>query len=141
MELSERLADAYVRKGESEESGQSEYYKKALERFESLYENGYAARQMMENIAILREQTGDYEGAGNMLFEMTGQYPEDYRGYKRLAFLEADIQQTKDNADRDYQLFAEYYHKARQLYEGQETDQEMEMLAVMLKDLEDGNWL
>ena len=141
MEITERLADAYVRKAGSEEGRKDEYHKKALERFELLYENGYAARQTMENIAILREQTGDHEGTKDMLFEMTEQYPEDYRGYKRLAFLEADIQQTKDNADRDYQLFAEYYQKAQELYEGRETDQEMEMLAVMLQDLKDGNWL
>lgn len=130
---------------EAEEGRRDEYYQKALERFEFLYENGYAARQMMENIAILREQTGDYEGAREMLLQMTEQYPEDYVGYKRLAFLEADIQQGRETADRDYRQFAEYYHRAQELYEGrgtdQEADQEMEMLAVMLRELEDGNWL
>lgn len=145
MEISERLADAYVRKAEAEEGRRDEYYQKALERFEFLYENGYAARQMMENIAILREQTGDYEGAREMLLQMTEQYPEDYVGYKRQAFLEADIQQGRETADRDYRQFAEYYHRAQELYEGrgtdQEADQEMEMLAVMLRELEDGNWL
>ncbi len=141
MEISERLADAYVRRAESEEGDGGEYYRKALERFEALYEKGYAARQMMENIAVLREQTEDYEGARAMLLQMTEQYPEDYVGYKRLAYLEADLQQSRENADRDYRLFAEYYGKAKERYGDVGDDQEMSMLDVMMRDLEDGNWL
>ncbi len=63
MNISERLADVYVRKAESDETVRREYYGKALERFYALYENGYVARQMMENIAILHEQLNEYEAA------------------------------------------------------------------------------
>ena len=141
MYISERLADAYVRKAEADEGTGREYYGKALERFELLYQNGYATRQMMENIAILYEQMGDYENAKLMLTQMVEKYPDDYVGYKRLAYLEADIQQNRDNSERDYHLFVEYYGRARELYEGREDDQEMDMMDAMMQDLRDGNWL
>ena len=96
----------------------------------------------MENIAILREQTGDHEGTKDMLFEMTEQYPEDYRTYKRLAFLEADIQQQKENAERDYKAMDENWKKAEELYEkqAQTGDTEMDMLRTMGRELEEGGW-
>lgn len=141
MYISERLADAYVRKAETDEGKDGEYYEKALERFEFLYHNGYATRQMMENIAILYEQTGDYENAKLMLAQMVEKYPDDYAGYKRLAYLEADIQQGRENSERDYHLFLEYYNRAKELYESRGDDQEMDMLDVMMQDLRDGNWL
>ena len=141
MNISERLADAYVRKAESDETVRQEYYEKALERFYALYEKGYATRQMMENIAILYEQLNEYEKAADMLAQMLGKYPDSYVCYKRLAYLEADIQQHKENADRDYEKMKEYYDRAKELYSDQDQDQEMEMLDHMIQDLRDGNWL
>lgn len=141
MNISERLADAYARKAESDETVRKEYYEKAIERFEFLYENGYATRQMMENIAILYEQSDEYGKAEEMLLQMVEQYPDSYAGYKRLAYLEADMQQNKENADRDYRQMKEYYEKAKELYGDQDHDQEMQMLDRMIADLKDGNWL
>ena len=77
-----------------------------------------------------------------MLLRITQQYPEDYRAYKRLAFLEADIQQKKENQERDYGNMRELCKKAEELCEkqGMEEDTEMQMLKTMLKDLEEGGW-
>ncbi len=141
MNLSERLADAYARKAEADESVRQEYYEKALERFEYLYENGYSTRQMMENIAILYEQMDQYNEAEDMLMQMLEKYPDSYAVYKRLAYLEADQQQNKENADRDYRQMKEYADRAMELYDDQGQDQEMQMLKQMLVDLAEGGWL
>ena len=144
MHISEMLADAYARKAEigKENDTSLEYYRKALDKFEELYEKGYATRQVMENLAILYQQTDGFLEVRDMLIQITEQYPGDYRAYKRLAFLEADMQQEKENKDRDYGRMREYSKKAQELYESQEMerDTEMEMLETMVKDLKEGGW-
>ena len=141
MNLTERLADAYVRKAEADEEHRQDYYQKALEKFLLLYENGYSTRQMMENIAIIYQELGEYEQTEEMLFSMAEQYPDSYISYKRLAYLEAEEQQVKENRERDYSRMKEYYDRAKELYGDQDTDQEMQMLDNLIQDLVDGNWL
>ena len=141
MNISERLADVYVRKAEADEGRRGEYYEKAVSKFEFLYENGYSTRQMMENIGILYEQTGDFNKAEEILTEMVEKYPDNYIGYKRLAYLEADKQQNKENEERDYQQMKEYYDMAKELYGGNADDQEMQMLDNLMQDLKNENWL
>ena len=143
MHIDEQLADAYVRKAESAPDQAQAYYGKALEIFNSLYAQGYSTRQMAENIAILYQQTGDLAAAETGLLKMTEDFPNDYRAYKRLAFLEADKQQRKENRERDYGQMKAYYDKAKELYEasGQAADTEMNMLDSMMEELREGNWL
>ena len=114
-----------------------------MEIFNSLYAQGYSTRQMAENIAILYQQTGDLAAAEAGLLKMTEDFPNDYRAYKRLAFLEADKQQRKENRERDYGQMKAYYDKAKELYEasGQAADTEMNMLDSMMEELREGNWL
>ena len=64
-----------------------------------------------------------------------------YEAWKRLAYLEADIQQHKENKQRDYSQMKEYYDKAVGLYQKQEhSDGEMQQLEAMMKELQDGKW-
>ncbi len=141
MNLTERLADAYVRKAESDEAEANVWYEKALACFQSLYGSGYSTSQMMENIAVIYQQLDEFAEAEAMLLQMVEQYPDSYVGYKRLAYLEADEQQEKENVDRSYGQMKEYYDKAKELYGDRDDDQEMQMLDVMIQDLIDGNWL
>lgn len=141
MNLTERLADAYVRKAEADEENSRDYYRKALDKFLLLYKSGYATRQMMENIAILYQALGEYDQAEEMLFSMAEQYPDSYISYKRLAYLEAEKQQIKENRERDYSRMKEYYDRAKALYGDQDSDQEMQMLDNLIRDLREGNWL
>ena len=142
MHISEMLADAYARKAKADESQSETYYEKALTRFQELFAQGYSTEQMMENIAILYQQTDRLDEAQSMMEEMTEKYPKDYKSYKRLAFLEADRQQKKSNADRDYRKMKEYYEQAAALYAntGNDSDTEMMMLENMMKDLQNGGW-
>lgn len=139
--LSERLADAYVRKAEAAAGYETQYYQKALEIFTQLYDGGYVTEQLMENIAILYENLDDFDAAEEVLLEMAERYADSYVPYKRLAYLEADRQQEKENADRDYTAMAQYYEQAVFLYDESEGDQEMDMLSVMMQEVEDGGWL
>lgn len=56
---------------------------------------------------------------------------DNYIAYKRLAFLEVDKQNQKENADRKYEDFVQYYEKAKELSEDRsvkEQDVEMQLL-------------
>ena len=141
LNLTERLADAYAKKAETDPENGQEYYQKALEKFLFLQEGGYSTRQMMENIAIVYQALGEYDQAEEMLFAMAEDYPDSYISYKRLAYLEAERQQEKENPERDYSKMKEYYDQAKELYGDQNTDQEMQMLDNLMQDLKDGNWL
>lgn len=141
LALEESLAGAYVRMAQTNEVQTDEYYEKALAMFQKVYDSGYVTYQLLQNIAILYENLDRFDEAEDILLQMAEDYPERYEVYMRLAYLEADRQQMKENADRDYQQMCGYYEKAKELYEGQEQDMEMEMLEVMIQELQDGGWL
>lgn len=136
----EYLADAYVRKAGTDETFANEYYNKALELFKSIYDSGYMTYQLKENMAILYENMDSFDEAEAIFLQMAEEYPLRYEVYKRLAYLEADKQQMKENIDRDYHQMKAYYDKAVEMYSGKEQDMEMDMLAKMMQDLIDGGW-
>lgn len=139
--MRECLAEAYARKANTDEIQGRIYYEKALNLFLSIYEEGYITYQLQENIAILYENMQQFDMAEDMLLMMADKYPERYEVYKRLSFLEADRQQEKENADRNYTQMQTYYEQAVQKYAGKEQDMEMDMLAEMIQELKDGGWL
>ena len=141
LAMEESLAGAYVRKAQSDEAQADEYYEKALGMFQRVYDSGYVTYQLQQNIAILYENMDRFDEAEDTLLQMAEDYPERYEVYMRLAYLEADRQQMKENVDRDYLKMYEYYEKAKEKYEGQEQNMEMDMLDVMIQELQDGGWL
>lgn len=134
------LADAYMRKAHTDDSIKEEYYKKALTIFCAIYESGYVTYQLQENIAILYENIMEFDKAEDFLLQMASDYPNRYEPYKRLAYLEADRQQNKENGKRDYQKMKEYYEAAVERYTEDVQDQEMHMLDQMMQELADGGW-
>lgn len=139
--MMEYLAEAYTRKAKTDGTQAGVYYQKALDLFLSVYEQGYVTYQLQENIAILYENMKEFDDAEKLLLEMAERYPKRYEVYKRLAYLEADRQQEKENIDRDYQQMLLYYEQAVERYSGEEQDAEMEMLEIMMQDIRDGGWL
>lgn len=132
----ERLAQAYI---DLEEN------KSAVESLQEIVELGWDTYITHNNIGILYEKMGDFEAAGQEFKEMLSSYGEDYRIYKRLAFLELDIQAAKDNSDRDYTCFLEYYDAAARLFADSgiqsDFDMEMRLLEQAYEQLKEGNWL
>ena len=141
LALEERLAGAYVRKAQTDEVQVDEYYEKALDMFQKVYDSGYVTYQLQQNIAILYENMDRFDEAEDTLLKMAEDYPERYDVYMRLAYLEADRQQKKENADRGYLQMYEYYETAKELYAGQEQNVEMDMLNVMIQELRNSGWL
>lgn len=139
--MTEYLAEAYARKAKKDETQAQTCYERALDLFLSIYKTGYATYQLQENIAILYENMRMFNEAEDMLMTMAKSYPERYEVYKRLAFLEADKQQVKENVDRDYMMMLEYYEKAKEKYSMEIQDMEMDMLERMMQELKDGGWL
>lgn len=141
LSVSESLAEAYMRKAQQDTEKEDDWYAKALTLFEELRSSGYVTWQIQENIAILLEQTGNFEGAEQQLLQMAEKYPKDYRVYKRLAYLEANRQQYYENEDRDYRQMKEYYENAQLLYKDSGADDmEMQMLEQMMLELNEGGW-
>lgn len=141
--ITEKLAAAYEKKGEvvGDEKEQQRYWKKSLDLYENLLEKGYVSRQTYENIVILSEEIGDFGKAEQILMDMLQEYPDDYRIYKRLSFLEADKQQMTPLEERDYTEMKSYYDEAVRLYNiSGEDDQEMIILLNLVSELESYNW-
>ena len=138
--MTEYLADAYVRKAGSGEQKESEYYEKALLLFQGISEKGVMSYQLKENMAILYQNIDDFDRAETILTEMKEEYPQKYEVFKRLAYLEADKQQTLQNSERDYLKMKDYYEKALEKYPETGGDVEMDMLGNMMEELNAGGW-
>lgn len=138
--MAEYLAEAYARKARADEAQADSYNEKALALFQNIYDSGRVTYQLQQNMAILYEDMERFDEAEALLLQMAESYPERYEVYKRLAYLEADRQQSKDNEDRDYSRMREYYEKAKEKYDGQPDDMEMQMLDSMMQELRDGGW-
>lgn len=132
VQLTERLAEALARQGD---------HSAAIGKFQNLISRGYESYQMYENLAILYEENDQFEDAETLLLKMEDMYPNRYETYKRLAYLEADLQSQKANEARNYWKMREYYEKAAELYEKQSAeDAEMYNLKQIINDLEKGGW-
>lgn len=142
MVLTEYLADAYMRQGDAHPEQLTEWNQKAIILFQELMQDGYVTYQLQENLAVLYEENQDFAAAESVLLKLADDYPDNYRVYKRLAFLEADRQQHLDNTARNYSAMKGYYDTCRELYERQDTeDAEMLMLDNMVYDLQNNGWL
>lgn len=136
----EYLGNAYARKAALDAETADKYYNKALGLFEQIWAQGYTTYQLQENISVLYQNMDRFDEAEEILMQVIQMYPERYGPYKRLAFLEADRQQEKNNELRDYLKMKEYYEMALTLYDTSLQDVEMQMLDQMMKDLEEGGW-
>ncbi|MCM1539157.1 MAG: protein kinase [bacterium] len=139
----EQLAQTHIDLAELTQ--QAEYNRKAIENLQEIAALGWDTYLTHHNIGILYEKLGDYDAAGAEFENMLSVYGEDYRTYKRLAFLELDIQTAQDNSERDYMPFLEYYDAAQRLFADSgmraDSDMEMSLLDQAYEQLKEGNWL
>ena len=141
--LYERLAQDYITLGEMTQV--NSYFEEAVKVFEEIRTMNWDTWLTFSNAIVLCQRVGDLDGAEAWAQEMLDKYPEHYVTYMRLAFLEAEKQNRRENADRDYSLFEEYYQKAKECYEqqvsGNVTNAEMQLLEQTYGQIVDGNWL
>jgi len=135
-EMTERLADAYVKCGE---------YEKAISLFEQLAGDSVPQFHILQNLAILLEHQGYFDRAAAVLENMADLFPADYRVPMRQAFLEADRQSKIRNEDRDYTQVKQYYDRAAELYQASvkpgESDPEMQQLESIIQQLKANKWI
>ena len=141
--ISERLAEAYVQYGTT--MNDYSYFEEAIAVFGFMRDMGWESYKTYNNLSMLYRMIGDYDQSYKTLDNMLTLYGENYNTYKRMAYLETDIQKSKENEERDYNIFKEYYDKAIDLYQKEKNnnknDIEMDYLDQIYRDLIDGNWL
>lgn len=98
---------------------------------------GYADFGIYSNLVVLYEKSGDIEAAEKELLSVKDKYEDYYGFYKRYAFIEVEIQNSKPVSERDYSNFIRYYKQAKNMYETEssQTDGEMIILEHMAKEL------
>lgn len=139
----EQLAQTYIDLGDL--NGSQDVYLQAIDCLNQIAELGWDTYVTHNNIGILYQRIGEYEQAQQEFTSMLEKYGEDYRTYKRLAFLEIDKQSVKENRSRDYTQFLAYYQKAKELFADsgarQDSDMEMQLLEQAYAQLKEGSWL
>lgn len=139
----EQLVQTYIDLGDL--NGSRDVYLQAIDCLNQIAELGWDTYVTHNNIGILYQRIGEYEQAQQEFTSMLEKYGEDYRTYKRLAFLEIDKQSVKENRSRDYTQFLAYYQKAKELFADsgarQDSDMEMQLLEQAYAQLKEGSWL
>jgi len=135
-EMTERLADAYVKCGD---------YQNAIALFEKLLETGAPQFHIMQNLAILLQSMDQLDRAADLLSKMADEFPNDYRVPMRQTYLEADRQSKIANEDRDYSTTQQYYGRAVDLYNKNvkpgNSDPEMQQLDNIIGQLRSEGWI
>ena len=120
------------------------YAQNGIDLLQESIDNGWKDFSNYINLAFLYEQCKDYDNAREVLQSLITEYPDNYVSYKRMAYLEADIQKSLDVSKRDYTLFATYYETAVSKYEQSSNaggDLEIEFLKQMYQEVKDGGWI
>lgn len=140
--LYQRLAQDYITLGEN--TSENGYYAAAVDVFRQIVESGWDTYMTYNNAVILCMRMGDLEQAEQWALEMQNDYPDHYVTYVRLAYLELEKQNQKENIDRDYAAFDMYYRRAKECYEeqvsGNITDAEMQQLEISRQQVADSGW-
>ena len=138
----ERLAQDYI--DLAAVTGNDMYDETALSVFDEIIAHGWGNATTQMNKAVLLEKLNRLSEAKEILEELAESDESNYVYYKRLAVLEADIQGTKANEDRDYKQFIEYYDMTMDLCEKAKqsaNDAELQWLQQMYQQLITGGWI
>lgn len=142
MLVFERLAQDYIDLASI--TGNEQYDENALAVLEEIIKHGWDNDTTHMNKAILLQKSGRLREAEAVLNELIGKDADNYIYYKRLAVLEADIQGTIPNEERDYRQFAKYYNTTMDMYKKtrlETNDVEIQWLQQMYEQLISGGWL
>lgn len=144
LTLISELADVWTERAEAEKNvtKKAAYLKNAYEQYMTLKKEGSASAHTLDRLAYISETLGDYSAASDFISELTKNYPDDYRGFKRKAFLEAAIEEERQESERTYDEFRDAYNRAYALFSssGNLADDEMLKLRELHEKLRKGGW-
>lgn len=139
----ETLAQTYIRLYDL--TADASCAKKGVGIFREIIRNGWSTAMTYNNIIVLLQRTGNLVEARQYADEMMSKYPDDYRTYKRMAFVENAEQESRTQEERDYSNFVDYYQTAESLYgKNSDTgadDAEMRILEDAYQQLSAKGWL
>ena len=142
--LISELADVWTERAEAEKNvtKKASYLRSAYRQYMTLRDEGSASAHTLDRLAYISETLGDYDAASDFVSELTRDYPDDYRGYKRKAFLEAAIEEERQESERTYDEFRDAYNRANALFSssGNLADDEMLKLRELHEKLRKGGW-
>lgn len=133
--LYRRIGEGFIRilEEEPEETVKQTAAEGALKCYEKLCADPYAGYVDRLNLAAVRQLTGKYDEALELLKELMEEAPEDYRAYRDAAFLCYQAEQKKAAANRSSQPVRYYGEKAFEYYDEKKGDEQM----IRLKELMD----
>lgn len=121
------------------------YYKQAIQNSEEMVNKGWGTFEIHMNLASLYSDLGDFNNSHEVYLNILDRYGDNYIIYKKMAFLELDIQSARDVKKRNYKQFLAYYQKSLELFglTGKQLDEDMEMglLENTYDTLRAGGWL
>jgi Serine/threonine protein kinase len=136
------LANAYANLGQ--ETGDEEYYIKALEYLKEYEKNGIIDYDVQSLKVILYRELKNYKEAIISIEKMEEIYGMDYNIAMQQAFIELEIEADKMSSSRNYIKFREYADNAFSLYEIYIVDGTPDIYMDILKQaylgIEKGNW-
>lgn len=133
--LYRRIGEGFIRilEEEPEDAVKQTAAARALACYERLCADDYAGYVDRLNLAAVRQLTGKYEEALELLKELMEEAPEDYRAYRDAAFLCYQTEQKKAAANRSSQPVRYYGERAFEYYDEKTGDEQM----IRLKELLD----
>lgn len=93
------------------------------------------------NLAFAYKCTGNWKKSKELLLQAVLYYPEDYRLYMRLCYLECELQDRKPQALKDYSQLKVYYDKAVSLLNGKTGNEEWIQLKSLIVQLKEYGWM
>ena len=141
--VTQELAKTYISLYELK--NEDSYAEKAIEVFADIIKRGWDNFNTWNNLVIMQQNIGDYDAAEENAHKMAERYSGRYEPYKRICFIEAAAQKSKELDDRNYQAFEDNYLKAQELYKSDKKtakdDTEMKLLEDAYSELKQEGWL
>lgn len=109
--LAGQLASAYLRKAENSDSDSAR--QKALEIYQQMQQSGNTSLEVRLNSAMLQYQLKQFGDALTTLQGLENDYPNDYRVYEWLAFVQGELEAQQGSS---FARTLDYYAKAMELY-------------------------
>ncbi|MBQ8578908.1 MAG: protein kinase [Clostridia bacterium] len=115
----------------------------AADAYRTIVDSGYATLTEWLNLSVCLQSIGQYEEAKAVLLSAEERYADRYELYKRLAFLELDVQYARPYAERNYLNFRDWGTKAVKMYQSLTTgeeDPEIEYLVRTGNEVVENGW-
>ncbi|WP_373481747.1 protein kinase [Acetobacterium sp.] len=135
--INEYLGEAYYGIAKN---GQAECYEKAKKAFQSLLDVGYTRPYLFRNIAIIEQETGNFDAAFAVLNKMETEYPDDYTVPLQEAWLFIEMENQKPNESRNYSDAKSAYEETMEKAGNSSSDQEVQMLTAKINEIKTKGW-